>query len=452
VARPYAQRPAPPASLDAVSTRPRTSTSSTGQRALAGTALAVLTLAACAGVDVPGSSTAAPARKSAPPTPTCEPAPLEARAAAVIHLGLPDVTSADDPLVAEVLEVGLGGLFIDKSNVESRRQVTDLITGIREQAGSRPLLISTDEESGRVSDLRELIGNTASPRRLAAQREPEQVRAYAAELGQQMRELGFDVNLAPLLDLDDGPSAGIVGDRSFSADPDAAATYGLAFSSGMADAGIVPTVKHFPGHGRSATDTHAVSDVVDASLEELRETDLAPFQEAVDQGAPVVMLNHLAYEVLDPDLPATMSPKAYELLRDMGFDGVAMTDSIGMGSIYPRWDFPDAAVAAIAAGADVVLGSGAVLRVNPDAAREMRDALVDAVRDGSLPEERLDEAAARATALAGGDPVAMACVDKTAARLGPDPAEQPAAGAGPSGPAAPTTRTGTASPAPTRTP
>jgi beta-N-acetylhexosaminidase len=158
------------------------------------------------------------------------------------------------------------------------------------------------------------------------------------------------------------------------------------------------------------------------------------------------MLNHLSYKALDPDLPASMSPRTYELLRDMGFDGVAMTDSIGMGAIYPRWSFPDAAVAAIAAGADVVLGSGAVLRVDPDAAREMRDALVAAVRDGSLPEERLNEAAARVTALAGGDPVAMACVEKTAPQLRPDPLTAPTSSASPSATTGTGTPTGAATP------
>jgi beta-N-acetylhexosaminidase len=386
--------------------------------AVAGTALAGLT--ACSGIESAGPMSVRE-RATASPTPSCTPAPLERRAAVVLQVGLAEVTDPDDPLLAEVVDLGVGGIFVNDGNIEDEDQLAELVAAIRERAAGRPLLLSTDEEAGRVSDFRSLIGGTPSPRRLA-RRTPTQVRTFAADLGGQLKEHGIDLDLAPLLDLDAGRSDGIIGDRAFSGDPDEAAEYGLAFARGLADAGVVPTVKHFPGHGRSTTDTHKEGQVVDATLEELRETDLAPFQAAVDAGAPVVMLNHLSYEALDPDLPASMSPATYALLREMGFEGVAMTDSIGMGAIYPERDFPEAAVDAVAAGADTVLASGAVLRVDPTAAQRMRDALVDAVRDGRLPEQRLSEAAARVVALAGGDPLAFACTAVTTPVLRDDPA------------------------------
>ena len=414
---PPAGRVAPVRRRDLLSPAPRRRVGAAAPVAL------LLALTACGGVLDP--ETSAEGADGAGPAAACEPAPLEERAAAVLHVGLPEVTSADDPLVAEVVGLGVGGIFVNDGNIESEDQLAELTAGIKEQAAGRPLLLSTDEESGRVSDLRDLLGNTPSPRRLAANNDPAEMRAYAADLGREMAELGLDVNLAPLLDLDDGPSRGIIGDRAFSADPELASAYGLAFARGLEDAGVIPTVKHFPGHGRSSTDTHAGTDVVETPLEELRATDLLPFQDAVDQGVPVIMFNHLSYAALDPDLPASMSPKAYALLRDMRFDGVAMTDSIGMGSIYPRWDFPDAAVTAVAAGADVVLASGAVLATDPDAAVRMRDALVAAVEGGTLPEQRLDEAAARVVALAGGDPEAFACVAADAYVFTPDPATEP---------------------------
>jgi beta-N-acetylhexosaminidase len=342
----------------------------------------------------------------------CEPAPLERRAAAVLVVGMHGVTTADDALGQELVDMGVGGLFLNHVNVESADQVRDLLGGLRERAG-RPILMSTDEESGRVAVTRAVVGAGPSPRRLAAERTPEQVRAYAAELGGKLADVGVDWDLAPLLDLDDGPAGGIIGDRSFSADPSTATAYGLAFSAGLQDAGVLPTVKHFPGHGRSDKDTHAESEVVTATLEQLRDTDLAPFQRAIDAGVPVVMLNHLSYAELDPALPATLSPKAYALLREMGFEGVAITDSVGMGPVNLRWDFPEAAVRAVRAGAD------AVLATQGDQAQRMRDALVEAVDSGELPEERLDEAAARVTALAGGDPVAMSCLDLTLPTLEP---------------------------------
>ena len=160
-------------------------------------------------------------------------------------------------------------------------------------------------------------------------------------------------------------------------------------------------MKHFPGQGRSAADTHRTRAVVPTPLSELRSTDLVPFQRAVDAGAPVVMLNHLGYAALDGDVPASLSPQAYSLLRSTGFRGVAMTDSLGMGAVNLRWDFPTAAVLAVGAGADAVLATDGAQAVR------MRDALVAAVRSGALPEVRLSEAAARVTALAGGDPGAV---------------------------------------------
>ena len=352
------------------------------------------------------------ATPSTSPTPDCAPAPLAKRAAAVLVVGIPGVTTADDALGQSVVDLGVGGLFLSEPNVESAEQVTALVSGLRARAG-RPLLVSTDEESGRVAVTREIVGAGPSPRRLARQSTPEQVREFAAGVGGRLKEVGIDLDLAPLLDLDEGRSGGIIGDRSFSADPETAARYGLAFSYGLADAGVTPTVKHFPGQGRSTTDTHAEAAVVDATVEELRSTDLLPFQRAIDAGAPVVMLNHLGYSAMDADLPATLSPKAYALLREMGFEGVAMTDSLGMGAVNLRWDFPEAAVRAIEAGAD------AALATDGNQAVRMRDALVEAVNSGRLPEERLDEAAARVAALAGGDEQALTCRDVTLPVLTP---------------------------------
>lgn len=356
-------------------------------------------------VDARGAQAPAPApRRSAAPTPTCVPASVEQQAAAVLVVGLPGVTRADDALAAEVTALGVGGVFLSETNVVTADQVTDLTAGLRARAG-RPLVVATDEESGRVALMREIVGSGPSPRRMAARETPQEVRARAAETGAALAEVGVDVDLAPVLDLDDGPAGGVIGDRSFGADPATAADYGLAYATGLADAGVTPTVKHFPGHGRSTVDSHTTSSVVEATLDDLTATDLLPFRRAIDAGVPVVMMNHLQYEALDPDLPASLSPRAYALLRDLGFRGVAITDSVGMGAVNLRWDFPEAAVMAVAAGADAVLATDGAQAVR------MRDALVDAVATGRLPQRRLAEAAARVTALAGGDPRAVSCRD-----------------------------------------
>jgi beta-N-acetylhexosaminidase len=336
-------------------------------------------------------------------TAPCVPAPLTTRAGAVLIVGLPDVLSADDPAARAVTDVGVSGIFVAASNVKTAEQVRTLVDGLRAHS-PRPIVVATDGESGRVSVLRSVIGDGPSPRRLARQETPAQVQAFAADLGGRLHALGIDLDLAPVLDLDDGPYAGIIGDRSFGTDPERVATYASAFRAGLAVAGVQAAVKHFPGQGRSGADVHLRPATVSTPVSELLTRDLVPFRRLIDGGAPVVMMNHLDYTDLDPDTPASLSPAAYTLLRSMGFEGAAITDSLGMGAVNTRWDFPAAAVRAITAGAD-----GAFATDGRQAVR-MRDALVAAVRSGALPEARLNEAATRMARLAGADVTKLTCV------------------------------------------
>jgi beta-N-acetylhexosaminidase len=374
---------------------------------------AALVLAAAVALPVgvlsSGPSAAPPALAADPlatttdPTPApCFPAPLADRAAAVLMVGLPGVRSPDEPLAVRVAHLGVGAIFVGTSNVADAEQVRRLVAGVRGNA-PRPLLVTTDAESGRVSGLRAVIGPGPAPRRLAAERSPEDVRRFAASLGGRLADLGIDLDLAPVLDLDDGRWDGVIGDRSFSSDPERAAAYGLAFREGLADAGVDAAVKHFPGQGRSGGDTHLRVARVSTPLEDVVGRDLVPFQRLIDAGAPAVMLNHLDYAALGDDLPASLSPAAYALLRATGFRGVALTDSLGMGAINSRWDFPEAAVRAIAAGADLAFAT------DGRQAERMRDALVRAVRSGRLPERRLDEAATRVARLAGAPVEQLTC-------------------------------------------
>jgi beta-N-acetylhexosaminidase len=319
----------------------------------------------------------------------CAQLSLERRAALVLVVGMPDVTDPADPLVADLADLGVGGVFLTGYNTTSADQVRALTTRLRAGDGPRPL-IATDEEWGRVSSFRDLLGATSSPRTLAATRSPSQVRAAAKDLGAALADLGVDWNFAPVADLDDGPAGGVIGDRAFAATAADAGTYARAFARGLDASGVLPTVKHFPGHGAvpGDIDPHSTSVASDVSMADLRAEHLKPFETLITDGVPVVMLNHVTYDALD-DMPASMSPRAYDLLRETGFDGVAITDSIGMGAIHRRWDFPQAAVRALRAGAD------AVLATDGNQARRMHKRLVAAVRAGRLDEHRLDEAVAR---------------------------------------------------------
>ena len=351
----------------------------------------------------------------------CAPAPLEQRAGLPLLVGLGSAAAASDPSVVEVLDAGVGGVLLTPGTVRSPQQVADLVAGLRAGAG-RPLVVATGDESGRVSTFRGVLGATPSARTLAAG-DVDDVRSEARRIGTALAGLGVDLVLAPVVDLDGGPAGAVIGDRSFSADPDVAGRYGRAWAEGLADAGLHPTAKHFPGHGRTQVDSHVTLPQVTVGMQELRREDLAPFAALIDSGVPAVMVGHLAYSAVDASLPASMAPRAYALLRDMGFEGVAMTDSLVMGAVSRQFAAPEAAVRAVAAGAD------AVLTEEGGSARALRDALATAVRDGRLAEDRLDQAATRMIALAGGDPRPVTCRAARLPRMEVAPASGAAEGA-----------------------
>ncbi|HWC10855.1 MAG TPA: glycoside hydrolase family 3 N-terminal domain-containing protein [Acidimicrobiales bacterium] len=332
----------------------------------------------------------------------CQPASLHERAARVLVVGLPEVTDPSHSLVAEVLELGVGGILITDDNVESRAQVTALVEDIRRRSRA-PLVVSADEESGRVRTFEAILGRTPSARRLATEATPPAVRQRGRELGAALASMGIDLDLAPVADLDAGPWSATIGDRSFSSDPAVASEYALAFAAGLTDGGVRATAKHFPGRGQATGDDHTSRVTSALSMQELTATHLKPFATMVGAGIPVVMMSNVDYAVLDRDLPASLSPAAYRLLRGTGFRGVAMTDSVGMAAVNQRWDMAVAAVKAVAAGGDAVLTSDGSF------AKDMVHGLVVAVQRGELSEQRLNEAAARMVALAGADPFPVAC-------------------------------------------
>ncbi|HYX45133.1 MAG TPA: glycoside hydrolase family 3 N-terminal domain-containing protein [Acidimicrobiales bacterium] len=348
--------------------------------------------------------------RTATTRPTCQPASLQDRAAHVLVVGIPDVTDPSDPLVDEVLGLGVGGVLLTDGNVESHGQVAALVQDLRRRS-RHPLVVSTDEETGRVRTFEDVLGRTPSARRLAKESTPPAVRQRGRELGAALASMGIDLDLAPVADLDAGPYSGIIGDRSFSADPTVATQYALAFAAGLTDGGVRATAKHFPGHGSAHGDDHSGRITSSISLSDLDATHVKPFVAMVGAGIPVVMMSNVDYAALDRDLPASLSPAAYRLLRETGFRGVALTDSVGMGAVNLRWDPGTAAVKAIEAGAD------GVLVTNGSFAREMVDSLAVAVQRGELSEARLNEAAARMAALAGGDPIAVACQAAVVPRL-----------------------------------
>lgn len=250
-----------------------------------------------------------------------------------------------------------------------------------------PGIISVDQEGGAVARLGAPLTEWPTPMSYGAANNPALTREAGKGLAGELVPLGFDLDFAPDTDVTIGPGDPTIGARSMSADPAAAAAHGIAFSQGMLDAGVLPTVKHFPGHGSVTTDSHVSLPVQPAGLEQMRGRDWKPFEAAVAAGLPIVMTGHIAVPALEPGVPASLSAPSYAALRSLGFKGVAVTDALNMGAVDNQFPAGTAAVKALAAGADLLL--------MPADVEQAHAAILQALTAGTLPAARLDEAAQR---------------------------------------------------------
>jgi beta-N-acetylhexosaminidase len=331
-----------------------------------------------------------------------KPLSLPERVAQTIMMGIPATNLG--PEAAGLVARYAGAVVLQQTNVRDVAQLSAL-TRTLHQTGRHRLLVAVDEEGGRVSRLGAQGVSTLlpAPRTLAASRSPEEVRRLGARIGAELRKLGIDWNLAPVLDVTDAPVETVIGDRAYGGDPQTVTAFGRAFAAGLAEAGLLTTGKHFPGHGATAVDSHETLPTVTGPVEALGEHVL-PYRE-VHPVLDSVMTAHVTFTALDPDRPASLSPAVTRLLReDVGFGGLVITDALEMDAITERWTIPEAAELALRAGADMVL-VGPWQHVEGTAAR-----LVDAVRAGRVPQWRLDQAADRVLTLKGYDPSTAACL------------------------------------------
>jgi beta-N-acetylhexosaminidase len=295
----------------------------------------------------------------------------------------------------ELLRQGLGGLVLFSRSLGDRDAVRSLVAELR--LAARPgLHLAVDQEGGHVVRLRD--GFTAFPAAMAigatgsSKLAFEAARASARELA----AAGIDTVLAPVLDLAADLRNPTVGSRAYGADPALVARLGAAAVAGYLAGGVIPVPKHFPGHGRTPLDSHLARPVVAGPMAQLRR-DLEPFRAAVRIGAPVLMTSHVRYDALGDDLPATLSAAVTALARgDLGFDGVLLTDAMVMDAITADHAIPEASVAALAAGADIVMAL--------EPARRTIDAIAAAISSGALAANRAADALARVVVLAAEDP------------------------------------------------
>ncbi|MGX7733094.1 glycoside hydrolase family 3 N-terminal domain-containing protein [Rhodococcus sp. 2H158] len=368
---------------------------------------AVLAVAGCGGQDAPRTSeptaaatsqaTSTVAQSPSPaPMATASPASscgdellasltVRQRLAQLLNVG---VTGTADALEA-VRSEQIGGIFVGSwtdVSMLANREIPQVVAASR-----LPLMVTIDEEGGRVSRVGALLGPDPSARVTAQTMTVEETYRMALERGRELRELGVTVDFAPDVDVSSQPDDSVIGDRSFSDDPQVVVQYAGAYARGLRDAGILPVLKHFPGHGSASGDSHTGA-VTAPPLDQLQQVDLVPYRELVDSGV-AVMLGHLDVPGLTEGLPASISPQAVQLLRSgtgygaPPFDGVVFTDDLsGMRAITDTYDITEAVQAALAAGVDQALW------LTTDDVPRVLDHLEQAVATGALPAARVDDA------------------------------------------------------------
>ena len=343
----------------------------------------------------PGASSSKPVAAPAPPVcgdPTT--LPPRDKLAQLLMVG---VRNADEAR-AVVNDYHVGGIIIGGW--------TDLsifkggLTEIARSAGPLPLAVGVDEEGGRVSRLKSLIGVAPSPRQLAQTQTPQQVHDLEVERGKKMRDLGITIDFAPVVDVTDAPD-GVIGDRSFSADPNTVTAYAGAYAQGLRDAGLLPVLKHFPGHGHGSGDSHK-GGVVTPPLGDLQTNDLVPYRTLVTQLPVAVMIGHMQVPGLTGDDPASLSRAAVQLLRTgtgynaPPFNGPVFSDDLSsMAAISDRYGVSDAVLRTLQAGTDVALW------VSTEEVPAVLDRLEKAVGAGELAMAAVNDSVVRVATMKG---------------------------------------------------
>jgi beta-N-acetylhexosaminidase len=317
-----------------------------------------------------------------------------------------DGTTAPD-YVRSALAAGLGGVILFRRNVESPEQLCAL-TGALHAASVRPLLVGVDQEGGRVLRLPPPFLPAPPAACLGSADDPSLTQRLACAVGRELRAAGMTWNLAPVLDVQTNPANTVIGDRAYGADPERVARHGLAALRGFAEAGILATAKHFPGHGDTAADSHATLPESRQTAVRWRAFEFVPFRRAIQADVPLVLVAHLLCPGLDPELPTSLSRRTITgiLREELGFTGVVVSDDLEMAAIAGRMEVGEAAVRFLEAGGDLVL-------ICHDARRQQSaiTAVRAAVRSGRLPEARVADSIARIAR----------CAARLSGPLGPDP-------------------------------
>lgn len=304
----------------------------------------------------------------------------------------PATDRVDDAVISRIEEYPVGGIALFSRNITSAEQLPMFISDLQ-SSSKYPLFIAVDEEGGRVARIANSdffnVASYKSMEDIGKSGDASKAEEVGRQIGSYLKELGFNLDFAPVADTNTNPQNIVIGDRSYGSDPALVARMVSAQLDGMHDSGIMGTLKHFPGHGDTKDDTHSGYVSIEKTWDELKECELVPFITALPK-ADMVMVSHItAVNVTSDKLPTSMSETMItgKLRNELGYDGVIITDAMAMGAVADNSTSAEAAVTAVKAGVDIVL--------MPQNLDEAFNGVMNAVTDGEISMERLDESVLR---------------------------------------------------------
>ena len=314
---------------------------------------------------------------------------LEKQAASLFTVGFYGKAVTED--LKGLLARGVGGVIFFARNVGTPAEVLELNRDIKRSAG-RPLLLAIDQEGGQVARLRQGFTEIPPMRAVGATGNSALARDLGKLIGRELRAVGFDMNYAPVLDIDTNPDNPIIAARSFGRTPEVVTEMGLALAAGLQEAGVAACGKHFPGHGDTSQDSHLELPTLPHAMERLERVELAPFQAAAKAGIASFMTAHVIFEAVDSEYPATMSRAVLTgILREkLGYDGMVVTDDVEMKAIADNYGVEEAVLLGLNAGVDHFLCCHTA-----ELAHRAIESVVKAVESGKVSRETLATATRR---------------------------------------------------------
>jgi beta-N-acetylhexosaminidase len=309
-----------------------------------------------------------------------------------------DGTVLDDQAKRMITEDKVGGIILYKNNITNLSGLVSLINSMKMSNSNNPapLFMSVDQEGGKVSRMPKEYTTFPSNGTVGTHNDAAAAEKMGKLLARAVISAGFNMNFAPVLDINSNPDNPIIGDRSFGNSADRVIKLGIAEMKGIESEDVIPVVKHFPGHGDTSVDSHLALPIVNKTAAQLAKLEWLPFQAAIKEGTDAVMVAHILFPMLDPDKPASLSKIIIgeQLRGQMGYEGLVITDDLTMGAIMKNYDLATAAIDTVNAGSDILL----VAHGYDNEARVL-DSLVQNVKNGKIQETRIDESVYRILAL-----------------------------------------------------